>query len=71
MDENCDCYVCQNYSRAYIRHLFKAKEILGLRLASWHNLHFLSRLMDQVRQAILADRLLSFRDEFFANYGYK
>ncbi len=71
LDENCDCYVCQNYSRAYLRHLFKAKEILGLRLASWHNLHFLSRLMDQVRQAIFADRLLSFKDEFFASYGYQ
>ncbi len=70
LDENCNCYVCQNYSRAYIRHLFKAKEVLGLRLASWHNLHFLSKLMQDIRQAIFDDRLASFRNEFFAAYGY-
>jgi len=70
LDPACSCYVCQNYSRAYIRHLIKADEMLGLRLTSWHNLHFLLNLMEQVRAAIAADRLLDFRDEFFDGYGY-
>lgn len=69
IDEQCGCYVCQNYSRAYLRHLIKANEILGLRLASWHNLHFLLDLMRQVRAAIALDRLGDFRDEFFERYG--
>lgn len=71
IEEVCSCYVCQNYSRAYIRHLLKAGEMFGLRLASWHNLHFLLQLMADVREAIRNDRLLDFRDEFFAEYGYK
>ncbi len=64
IDEKCDCYVCKNYSRAYIRHLIKAGEMFGLRLASWHNIHFLLHLMEQVREAIRQDRLLAFRDEY-------
>ncbi|MDD2533609.1 MAG: tRNA guanosine(34) transglycosylase Tgt [Eubacteriales bacterium] len=71
IEEGCTCYVCQNYSRAYIRHLIKAGEMFGLRLASWHNLHFLLQVMVEVREAIKNDRLLDYRDEFFANYGYK
>jgi queuine tRNA-ribosyltransferase len=70
IDEKCDCYVCRNYSRAYIRHLIKAGEMFGLRLASWHNIHFLLKLMEDVRKAISEDRLLDFRDEFFFEYGY-
>ena len=68
MEEGCTCYACQNYSAAYIRHLFKANEILGMRLATWHNIHFLLHLMEQVRDAIAADCLGDFRDEFFAKY---
>ena len=68
LDEHCDCYTCQNFSRAYIRHLFKAGEITGARLASIHNLRFLIRLMEQVKQAIQEDRLLDFRNEFFSHY---
>ena len=68
LDEHCDCYACQNFSRAYIRHLFKAGEITGARLASIHNLRFLIRLMEQVKQAIQEDRLLDFRNEFFSHY---
>jgi queuine tRNA-ribosyltransferase len=68
LEEGCDCYACQNFSRAYIRHLFKAQEILGAQLASIHNLRFLTRLMEQVRSAIREDRLLDFRKAFFANY---
>jgi queuine tRNA-ribosyltransferase len=70
LDPNCSCYACQNYSRAYIRHLFKADEILGLRLTTIHNLHFLQDLMKQIRQAIKDESLLAFREEFFARYGY-
>jgi len=70
IDDKCDCYTCKNYSRAYIRHLFKADETFGLRLASYHNLHFLMNLMKDVRQAIREDRLLDFKEEFFEEYGY-
>lgn len=70
LDDNCDCYVCQNYTRAYLRHLFKAQETLGLRLASYHNLYFLLQLMKQIRQAIADDNLLDFREQFFEEYGY-
>jgi queuine tRNA-ribosyltransferase len=69
LDENCDCYTCRNYSRAYIRHLIKADETFGIRLTTYHNLHFLLKLMENVRQAIVEDRLLDFRDQFFAEYG--
>ncbi len=70
LDPNCDCYTCKNYSRAYIRHLFKAQEMLSARLVTYHNLHFLIDLMKQVRKAIMEDRLLDFRKEFFQKYGY-
>jgi queuine tRNA-ribosyltransferase len=70
MDEECDCYACKNFSRAYIRHLFKAKEILGARLTTIHNLRFLINLMAQIRQAIREDSLLDFKKEFFMKYGY-
>lgn len=70
LDDECDCYACKNYSRAYIRHLFKAKEILAARLATIHNLRFLIHLMEQIREAIKDDRLLEFRDEFYSKYGY-
>ena len=52
IDDECDCYACQNYSRSYIRHLLKANEILGVRLTSIHNIRFLIRLMEQIREAI-------------------
>ncbi|GAB2672714.1 tRNA guanosine(34) transglycosylase Tgt [Paenibacillus thermoaerophilus] len=69
LDPKCSCYTCRNYSRAYIRHLIKADEVFGIRLTTYHNLHFLLELMRQVRQAIMEDRLLDFRDQFFAEYG--
>lgn len=70
IDPECDCYACRNFSRAYIRHLLKAQEVLGIRLTTWHNLKFLINLMKKVRQAIMDDRLADFRNEFFSNYGY-
>ena len=69
LDPNCDCYTCKNYTRAYIRHLIKANESFGQRLVSYHNLHFLIHLMEQIREAIRQDRLLDFREEFFEQYG--
>lgn len=71
LDSSCDCYVCANYTRAYIRHLIKANEILGLRLTTWHNLYFLLNLMRQVREAISNNELLDFRSEFFSRFGYE
>lgn len=70
LDAECDCYTCKNYSRAYLRHLFKCGEILSSRLLTIHNLHFLINLMKEVRQAIMDDRLLDFKNEFFDKYGY-
>ncbi|MFZ7132004.1 MAG: tRNA guanosine(34) transglycosylase Tgt [Eubacteriales bacterium] len=70
LDNGCDCYVCQNYSRAYIRHLIKANEILGARLITYHNLYFSLKLMKNIRQAIKEDRLLDYKAEFFNMYGY-
>lgn len=70
IDEKCDCYTCRNYSRAYIRHLIRCDETFGIRLTSYHNLYFLLKLMEQVRQAIREDRLGDFREEFFEEYGF-
>jgi queuine tRNA-ribosyltransferase len=66
--EGCGCYTCQNHSRAYLRHLFRTEEILGLRLASIHNVYFLVDLMRQARQAIFDDCFEEFRLEFLANF---
>jgi queuine tRNA-ribosyltransferase len=70
LDPNCDCYTCRNYTRAYIRHLIKCDETFGIRLTSYHNVYFLIKLMEQVRQAIREDRLGDFREEFFEQYGF-
>lgn len=69
LDPECSCYTCSNYSRAYIRHLIKADETFGIRLTTYHNLHFLLQLMREVRQAIMEDRLLDFKERFFTKYG--
>ena len=68
LDETCDCYTCLNYSAAYLRHLFRAKELLGLRLASIHNLRFVLRLMERIREAVLEDRFEAFRRSFLSEY---
>ena len=68
MEEDCDCYACRHFSRAYIRHLLKAEEITGGRLASIHNLRFLIRMMEEIRQAIMEDRFLDYRREFYDRY---
>ncbi len=68
LDENCSCYTCRNYSRAYLRHLYQAKEILAARLNTWHNLHFYQHLMAQARHAIQRGRFLAFKREFLELY---
>lgn len=68
LDPNCDCYTCRNFSKAYIRHLLKAKEVLGIRLTTWHNLRFLINLMKNIRNAIKDDTLADFRKEFLNSY---
>ena len=70
LDDECDCYACRNFSRAYIRHLFKAGEILAARLATIHNLYFLINLMSKIRSAIKDDTLIEFKKDFFDKYGY-
>lgn len=70
LDSQCDCYTCQNFTRAYMRHLINTKEILGVQLLSIHNLRFLTKLMECVRIEIEKDNLLKFREEFYQKYGY-
>lgn len=68
LDHECDCYVCRNYSRAYLRHLFKANEILSSMLLSYHNLHFLVHTMKNIREAIEQDRFKEYKREFYMKY---
>lgn len=69
IEQGCDCLACRRYSRAYLRHLFRANEALGPRLASIHNLRFLLRLTERVREAILEDRFAHFRDDFLSTFA--
>jgi queuine tRNA-ribosyltransferase len=68
VEEACDCYTCRTFSRAYLRHLYKANEITALRLGTIHNLRFMLRLMEQMRSAIAAGTFGAFRAEFLANF---
>lgn len=68
LEEGCGCYTCRNYTRAYIRHLLKAGEILGVRLTTIHNLHFILDLMANARRAVSEDRFPEFRREFLEMY---
>lgn len=69
LQKGCGCYACRNgYSRAYIRHLIRAGEILGIRLLTLHNLFFLQDFMKRMRQSILNDEFISFKKNFFDNY---
>lgn len=71
LDDECDCYACRNHTRAYIRHLINVDEILGARLLSIHNLRFLLKTMENIRQAIREDRFLEYKKEFYKKYGYE
>lgn len=68
IDEDCSCYTCTNYSRAYLNHLFRAKEILGSTLATIHNLHFIVSLVDRMREAINKGEFFEFKEEFLSRY---
>jgi len=68
IEDGCDCYTCQNFSAAYLHHLFKCEELLAYRLATLHNLRFVIRLMEGMRKHILDGTFLSFKDSFLANY---
>lgn len=70
LDPECDCMVCKNYTKAYLRHLMNAGEMLGASLLSYHNLYYLTHLMEDIKRAIREDRLLEFRDEYFKKTGY-
>lgn len=69
LDEECDCYCCKNYTKAYLRHLVNAGEMLSSMLLSLHNITFLNKLMKGLRRAILEGGLKEFREEFYAKYG--
>ena len=71
IDSECQCYTCKNYSRAYLRHLLLAKEILGARLTTYHNLYFLARLVDKAREAIAEDKFKYFKKNFIQKFNYK
>jgi len=74
VEENCNCYACKNYTKAYIRHLIVANETFGARLLSIHNIYFLTNLMKEIRENIKSDTLEKFRDDFILNYygeGYE
>ncbi len=66
IDENCSCWVCRNFTKAYIRHLFNVGEILGVRLVTWHNLHYFLDLTRQIREHLEADTFEDFRKNFQA-----
>lgn len=68
LDSKCDCYVCRNYSKAYLRHLFKSDEILSSMLLTEHNINFLVKTMAGMRKAIEEDRFLEYKKEFYLNY---
>ena len=68
IEPGCDCYTCETFSAAYVHHLFKAKELLGYRLATIHNLRFVLRLMEEMREAIVAGTFESYRRDFHARF---
>lgn len=69
LDQDCECYTCKNYSKAYLRHLFMAEEILGARLFTYHNLHFCINIMNNIRGAIKEGRLEKYYEEFKEKYN--
>ncbi|MBC7327279.1 tRNA guanosine(34) transglycosylase Tgt [bacterium] len=68
IDPECDCWACRNYTRAYLRHLYKGEEILAARLATYHNLYFYKQITRKAREAIIEDKFLDFKEEFLAKY---
>ncbi len=71
LDDECDCYCCKHYTKAYLRHLYVCDETFGKRLLSIHNIRFLIHLMEEARKAIKEDRFLSFKEEMIKKYNDK
>ncbi len=71
IDENCDCYTCANYTRAYINHLFRSKEILAATLATIHNERFIVRLVDRMRESIINQDFFEFKQDFLGRFYAK
>ena len=71
LDDECDCYTCKNYTKAYLRHLYVADETFGKRLLSIHNIRFLIHMMEEARKAIKEDRFGDFKEEMIKKYGSK
>lgn len=69
IDETCDCYTCTHYTKAYIRHLLNAKEVLAGRLLSIHNIRFLIKLTEEIRESIKNDNFLEYKNDFLKKYG--
>lgn len=68
MDNECDCYMCKHFSKAYIRHLLKAGEISALRMTSYHNIYYMKKLMEKIRDSIIDGTFVEFRDDFLRKY---
>ena len=68
ISNDCDCYACKNYTKAYIKHLINAEEAFGARLLSIHNIRYLTNLMEELREAIKEDKILEYKEEFIKNY---
>jgi queuine tRNA-ribosyltransferase len=71
LDPECDCHVCRGFSRSYIRHLFKANEITAARMTSYHNIYFIKKLMDNIRNAIVGNNFPEFKQSFLSRYNYE
>ena len=71
VEEGCDCYTCKNYTKAYVRHLITTDEMLGGRLLSIHNIRFLIKLTEELRDAIKENRVLEYKEEFLSRYNKK
>ena len=71
IEDSCDCYACKNYTKAYIRHLIVANETFGARLLSIHNIRFLVKMMEEIRESIKNDTFLEYKKEFIAKYENK
>ena len=70
IEPDCDCYACKHYSKSYIRHLINTDEMLGAELLSIHNLRFLTKLTEKIKEAIWQDRLLDFKAEFLKDFKW-
>jgi tRNA-guanine transglycosylases, various specificities len=68
VDTDCDCYTCRTFSAAYLHHLFRCEELLAYRLATIHNLRFITRLVQRIRDAIQQDTFIDFKNDFLSGY---